>query len=433
MSPAVIGVIGIVILMVLLFSRMQIGVCMGLVGFCGFAFVIGFEPALGLLKTVPYETFKQQSLSVIPLFILMGSFCFSAGISEDLYRAVHTWLGHLRGGLAMATVVACACFAAISGSSLATVATLGRVAMPEMKKYKYSPSLSTGAIAAGGSIGILIPPSVILIIYGIITEQSIGKLFLAGFIPGILEAVFYMGTIWFITKRNPELGPRGPKSSYREKLAALSSTWEVIILFLVVIGGIYLGWFTPTEAAGIGAFGAFFFTIVRRKLTWKSFKESLISTSLTSGMLFSIILGALILGYFLTVTRLPYELAATVSALPVNRYVVLVLILITTLLLGCVMDSMAIILLTIPVFYPLILQLGFNPIWFGILMVRVTEMGLITPPVGLNVFIIKGITNVPMKTVFKGVYPFLLADLLEVILLIAIPQLTLFLPNLMDI
>ncbi len=433
MSPSLIGFVGLMILMVLLICRMQIGVCMGLVGFCGFAFIIGFEPALSLLKTIPYETFKQQSLSVIPLFILMGSFCFSAGITEDLYRAVHTWMGHLRGGLAMATVVACACFAAISGSSLATVATLGRVAMPEMKRYKYSPSLSSGAIAAGGSIGILIPPSVILIIYGIITEQSIGKLFLAGFIPGILEAVFYMATIWFLTKRNPELGPRAPRTTGREKLVALGSTWEVIVLFLVVIGGIYLGWFTPTEAAGIGAFGAFFFTIVRRKLTWASFKGSLVSTSLTTGMLFSIILGALILGYFLTISRLPYELAATVSTLPVNRYVILVLILFTTLALGCVMDSMAIILLTIPVFYPLILQLGFDPIWFGILVVRVTEMGLITPPVGLNVYIIKGMTNIPMKTVFKGVYPFLLADLLEIILLISVPQLTLFLPSLMDI
>ncbi len=433
MSPITVGFIGIAILLVLLFSRMQIGVAMGLVGFCGFAYIIGFDAALGLLKTVPYATFSQQSLSVIPLFILMGSFCFSAGISEDLYRGIHKWLGHLRGGLATATVVACACFAAISGSSLATVATMGKVAMPEMRRYNYSAALATGAIAAGGSMGILIPPSVILIIYGIITEQSIGKLFLAGFIPGLLEGIFYIITIRVITGRDPKAGPRGPEVPFREKIVALRSTWEVAILFLVVIGGIYLGWFTPTEAAGVGAFGAFLLTIIRKKLNRSSFVKSLVDTSMTSGMLFAIILGAMILGYFLSVTRLPHELATVVSTLPVNRYVILILILITTLVLGCVMDSMAIVLLTIPVFYPLILELGFDPIWFGILVVRVTEMGLITPPVGLNVYIIKGISGTPMRTVFKGIYPFLIADLCEVILLIAFPQITLFLPNLMDI
>lgn len=433
MSPITVGFIGIAILLVLLFSRMQIGVAMGLVGFCGFAYIIGFDAALGLLKTVPYATFSQQSLSVIPLFILMGSFCFSAGISEDLYRGIHKWLGHLRGGLATATVVACACFAAISGSSLATVATMGKVAMPEMRRYNYSAALATGAIAAGGSMGILIPPSVILIIYGIITEQSIGKLFLAGFIPGLLEGIFYIITIRVITGRDPKAGPRGPEAPFREKIVALRSTWEVAILFLVVIGGIYLGWFTPTEAAGVGAFGAFLLTVIRKKLNRTSFVKSLVDTSMTSGMLFAIILGAMILGYFLSVTRLPHELATVVSTLPVNRYVVLILILITTLVLGCVMDSMAIVLLTIPVFYPLILELGFDPIWFGILVVRVTEMGLITPPVGLNVYVIKGISGTPMKTVFKGIYPFLIADLCEIVLLIAFPQITLFLPNLMDI
>ena len=282
-------------------------------------------------------------------------------------------------------------------------------------------------------MGILIPPSVILIIYGIITEQSIGKLFLAGFIPGILEGLFYIITIRVITGRDPNAGPRAPEAPFREKIVALRSTWEVAILFLVVIGGIYLGWFTPTEAAGVGAFGAFLLTIIRKKLNRTSFVKSLVDTSMTSGMLFAIILGAMILGYFLSVTRLPHELATVVSTLPVNRYVILILILITTLVLGCVMDSMAIVLLTIPVFYPLILELGFDPIWFGILVVRVTEMGLITPPVGLNVYIIKGISGTPMRTVFKGIYPFLIADLCEVILLIAFPQITLFLPNLMNI
>jgi len=433
MSAIGVGYLGIVILIILLFSRMHIGVCMGLVGFVGFAYLTGIDPALGLLRSVPYSTFSSQALSAIPLFMLMGAFCFSAGISEDLYRGVHTWLGHLRGGLAMATVVACGLFAAISGSSLATVATLGKVALPEMKRYKYSDSLATGAIAAGGSIGILIPPSIILIVYGILTEQSIGQLFLAGFIPGVLEAIFYLITIWLLCKWKPELGPRGPKTSPRQKIKALGSVWEVVVLFLIVIGGIYLGWFTPTEAAGVGAFGAFLFAVTRKRLNWETFKHSLVNTTQTAGMLFAIVLGAIIFGYFLSVTRLPYELSSSIAGLEINRYFILVLILLVVLALGCVMDSMAIVLLTVPVFYPLIIELGFNAIWFGILIVRVTEMGLITPPVGLNVYIIKGIGDIPMKTIFKGVYPFLVADVLEVLLLISFPQIVLFLPDLLAV
>lgn len=432
MSPTVVGLIGIVVLIILICVRMQIGVSMGLVGFVGFAYIVGIEPALGILKTVPFSTLSSQNLSVIPLFILMGAFAFTANLSEDLYRMVHKWLGHFRGGLAMATVAACALFAAISGSSLATAATLGKVALPEMKKYKYNASLATGCIAAGGSIGILIPPSVILIIYGIITEQSIGKLFLAGFIPGVLEAVFYIITIIIITRINPSLGPPGPRATMNEKIKSLLSVWEVVVLFVVVIGGIYLGVFTPTEAAGVGAFGTFCFTIYRKKLTWESFKSSLLQTCQTTGMLFMVVLGAMILGYFFSVSRLPFELASWVGELTVNRYVVLVMVLVAVGILGCLMDSMAIVLLTVPVFYPLIQNLGFDPIWFGILVVRVTEMGLITPPVGLNVYIIHGISGERMGTIFKGVVPFIIADILEIILLIAIPEITLFLPGLMD-
>ncbi len=432
MSPIFIGIIGIFVLIFLIFARMHIGISMALVGFVGFAAIIGLEPALGVLRTVPFSTLSNQNLSVIPLFILMGAFAFTAGISEDLYRTVHKWLGHFRGGLAMATVAACACFAAISGSSLATAATLGKVAMPEMIKYKYDKALATGSIAAGGSIGILIPPSVILIIYGIITEQSIGKLFMAGVVPGILEAVFYIITIMIMTRLNPTLGPPGPRATMNERWKSLFTIWEVIVLFVVVIGGIYLGIFTPTEAAGVGAFGTFCFMIIRKKLTWESFKASLLQTSKTTGMLFMVVMGAMILGYFFSVSRLPFELATWVGGLTVNRYVILVMILVVVGLLGCLMDSMAIVLLTVPVFYPLTQSLGFDPIWFGILVVRVTEMGLITPPVGLNVYIIHGITRVPMGTIFKGVIPFIIADILEIILLIAIPEITLFLPGLMD-
>jgi C4-dicarboxylate transporter DctM subunit len=431
MDPFVVGLIGIAILLVCLFSGLSIGVGMALVGFLGFAVLVGLGPALGILKSVPYSTFSDYDLSVIPLFILMGSFAFTSGMSEDLFNAVYKWIGHFRGGVAQATIIACACFAAISGSSLATAATLGAVALPEMKKYKYDDGLATGAIAAGGSIGILIPPSVILIIYGIITEQSIGKLFLAGFIPGILEAVFYLFTIWYLTFFKPHHGPKGPKTTFREKMDSLKHIWEVVVLFIVVIGGIYRGWFTTTEAAGIGAFGTFFFALLRRRLSWKVFKESILSTCVTTGMLFMILLGAMIFGYFLSVSQVPSSLASTVGNLPVNRYVILTIILVITLALGCVMDSMAIVLLTIPVFFPLITGLGFHPIWFGILVVRVTEMGLITPPVGLNVFIIKGISGVPIGTIFRGVFPHLVADALEVAFLVAFPQISLFLPNMM--
>jgi C4-dicarboxylate transporter DctM subunit len=432
MDPLVIGTIGIAVLIVLLFSKMPIGVGMAIVGFVGFGAVVTFQPALGVLKTVPYTTFSEQSLSVIPLFLLMGAFAFHSGMSEDLFDVVYKWLGHFRGGVAMATIVACACFAAISGSSLATAATLGAIALPEMKKYNYDDGLATGAVAAGGSVGILIPPSVILILYGIITEQSIGKLFLAGIIPGIMEAVFYIFTIAYLTYFKPHHGPRGPKTTFREKVVSLKKAWEVMLLFIVVIGGIYKGVFTPTEAAGIGAFGTFFFALLRKKLNWSNFCQSLSSTVETTGMLFLVILGAMIFGYFLSVTRLPMDFAAIVSDLPVNRYVILTLILGITLLLGCIMDSMAIVLLTIPVFYPLVQHLDFNAIWFGILVVRVTEMGLITPPVGLNVFVIKGISGVSIGTIFRGVIPHLIADLLQVITLVIFPQFALFLPGLMD-
>ncbi len=432
MTPTTTGLVGIGILLIILFSRMPIAFGMGLIGFLGFAYLIGFGPALGLLKTVPYSTFSSHSLSVIPLFILMGAFAFSAGLSRDLYQAAYRCLGHLRGGLAMATVGACACFAAISGSSMATAATMGTVALPEMKKYNYDPALATGAVAAGGSMGILIPPSVILIIYGIITEQSIGKLFLAGFIPGVMEAVFYMLVIAIMTRFKPQLGPRGPQTDIFEKLKALTRTWEVLTLFIIVIGGIYVGIFTPTEAAGVGAFGAFIFAVAKRRLTWNAFKDSLSSSIKTSVMVFVIILGAMILGYFLTVTRIPFDLAGYVSGLHLNRYVILILILLTFIVLGCVIETMAIILLTVPIFFPLIVQLGFDPIWFGILVVRATEIGLLTPPVGLNVFVIKGVApDVPIGTIFRGIFPFLIADMCHVAVLIGFPQLVLFLPGMM--
>lgn len=431
MSPTAIGYLGIGLLLVLLFSKLPIGPAMGLVGFLGFLCIAGLEPALTILRQVPYGVFVQYNLSVIPLFILMGSFALTAGLSEDLYRAVNKWLGHLRGGLSMATVGGCAFFAAISGSSVATAATMATIALPEMKKYKYSDGLATGCIAAGGSIGILIPPSVVLILYGIIVEQSIGKLFLAGFFPGILEAVFYIVTIAILVKINPNIGPRGQKVSFHEKTKALVTVWETLILFIIVIGGIYLGVFTPTEAAGVGSFGAFFCAVLRKRLTWDNFRHSLVDTIRNTGMVFLIILGAMMLGYFLSISRIPFDMAGFVSGLPVNRYIILILILLVLTLLGCVMDSMAIVLLTVPIFFPVITRLNFDPIWFGILVVRVTEMGLITPPVGINIYIIKGISKVPMGTIFRGVMPFIIADIFHIALLMAVPQISLFLPSMM--
>jgi tripartite ATP-independent transporter DctM subunit len=405
---------------------------MALVGFAGFAVIAGFDDSLGVLGTVPYGTFASYNMSIIPLFILMGAFCYYSGLSKDLYDTVHAWLGHFRGGLSMATVGACASFAAVSGSSLATAATMGTVALPEMKRYKYDDRLATGAVAAGGTIGILIPPSVVLILYAVITEQSIGELFLAGIIPGVLEAVFYLVTIYILCKVNPAMGPPGPGTTFKQKIVSLRGTWVVLVLFVLIMGGLYMGWFSPIEAAGIGAFGAFIFALFRRKLPWQSFKESLFDTGKTTAMIFIILLGAMIFGYFLAVSRLPNELAATISALPVNRYVVLAIILVFYLFLGAVMDSLAMMLLTVPIFFPLVLALGFNPIWFGILIVRVCEIGLITPPVGLNVYIIRGVAkDVPMQTIFRGIAPFLVADVFHVALLVALPQLSLFLPSLM--
>ena len=432
MTSLALGYIGIAVLIVLLFSGIHIGVAMGLIGFFGLAYLSGWEAALSVLGAVPFTTFGDYGLSVIPLFMLMGAFCFYAGISTDLFNTVHKWLGHFRGGLAMATVGACAGFAAVSGSSLATAATMGTVALPEMKKYNYDPALATGSIAAGGTIGILIPPSVILIIYAVLTEQSVGKLFLAGFIPGVLEAIFYIGVIYIICKINPHMGPPGPRTTFIEKIVALKSTWIVFLLFAMVIGGLYFGVFSPTEAAGVGAGGAFVFAFARGRLNWRNFRDSLVETTRTVAMIFVIILGAMIFGYFLAVTRLPFKLADFIGALPVSPYVIIILILVLYLFLGCVMDAMGMILLTVPILFPLTVKLGFDSIWFGIIIVRVFEMAAITPPVGMNVFVIKGVAgDVPMGTIFRGIIPFLMADVVHITLLVAVPQIALFLPGFM--
>jgi len=432
MSPVSIGFAGVAVLFLLLFSGMPLGWAFILVGFIGYGLAFNFVGALSLLRTVPYATFSDYGLSVIPLFILMGSLAFSAGLGKDMYDSAHGFLGSLRGGLAMTSVVACAAFAAMSGSSPATAATMGKVALPEMKRYKYGDALATGAIAAGGTIGILIPPSVILIIYGIITEQSIGALYMAGFIPGILQAILFVLTIAILCWRNPVIGPPGPRTNFKQKLIALNKGWSMVALFVIVLGGIYLGVFSVTEAAGVGAFGAFVIGLVLRRLNWQNFKEAVLDTAKTTAMIFLIIAGALIFGYFLTVTGVSGGIADFMMGLAVSRYVILLIVIVIYLILGCMMDGIAMILITLPIFFPLIQSLGFDPIWFGIIIVVVVEAGLITPPVGLNVFVIKGVAkDVPMYTIFRGVIPFLIADIVLMALLFIWPQIALFLPNTM--
>ncbi len=432
-SPVISGIVGMLIMVCFLFMGVPIGFCMILVGAAGMMYLAGSAAGFSLLQPVPFNSTTNYSMTVVPLFILMGAFAFKAGLSKDLYVLVYRFLGHLPGGLAIATVGACGCFAAISGSSLATAATMGMVALPEMKRYKYDPALSTGCIAAGGSLGILIPPSVVLILYGVLTNQPITELFIAGFIPGVMEALFYIITILIMCKMRPELGPPGKRSNFKDRMVSVKETWGVLVLFFLVIGGLYAGAFTPTEAGGIGAFGVLVFIAIRGKLSIRKFYDSLFDSVKTASMCLTVFLGAMFLGYFLTISQIPYELSEFVAALPLNRYVILILILVAYMILGCVMDSLSIVLLTVPIFFPLVQALGFNPIWFGIIMVRIVEIGMITPPIGINVFIIKGVVknDVPMHTIFKGILPFLIADIIQVILLILIPEITLFLPQLL--
>jgi C4-dicarboxylate transporter, DctM subunit len=432
MDSVIIGYLAVVILILVIFTGVPIGVAMGLIGLIGMIYISGPMAGLSLLERVPYDTMANYDMSVVPLFILMGSICYFGGISQDLFYAAYKWLGGLKGGLAMATITACAAFAAVSGSSIATAVTMGTVALPEMKKYKYDMRLATGTIAAGGTIGILIPPSIIFMIYGIITQNSIGKLFIAGFIPGIIETLLFIVAIYIMCSFNSRLGPAGPKTKFIEKIVILKNTWAVAALFLIVLGGLYFGWFSPTEGAGIGAFGAFIFAILRGKLSWKTFYDSLLDTAKTTGMVFIIVIGANMLGYFIAVTQMPNALAQTISTLPVHPIIIMLLIILIYLFLGCVMDTMAMVLLTVPIFYPVVIKLGFDPIWFGVIIVMVSEMGLITPPVGLNVYVIKGIArDVPMYDIFQGIMPFLIADVLLVLVLIFVPEIALFLPNLM--
>jgi len=428
-TPEWTGLAGIVLLFVLLFFRLYIGVAMALVGFLGFSYLSGLQTGLSLFGMIPYSSASFYSFSIIPLFVLMGQFAFYSGLSQDIYKAVYKWFGHLPGGLGIATILGCAGFAAISGSSLATAATMGSVALPEMRKYRYESGLATGSIAAGGTLGILIPPSIGFVIYGILTEESVGRLLLAGILPGLLLAGLYILTIYLLCRRNPALGPAGPRAPLKERLRSLTGTWGMLLLFALVMGGIYSGVFTPIEAAGVGAFGAFAVAVLKGKMGLSGVLNALFDTLRTTGMIFLILIGAEIFTLFLGVSKLPMFLADFIGGLELSRYVILSGVLFLYVVLGCVLDGIAMIILTIPILFPVIAALQFDPIWFGVLMVIVLEMGLITPPVGLNVFVIGGVAkDVPLVTIFRGVLPFLVASAVGLVLIMIFPDIALFIP-----
>ena len=439
MSDLEIGLAGLVILLLLLALRIPIGVAMLAVGMGGYASIAGTTALLSFLKTETYWRFSSIDLSVVPLFILMGQFAAKAGLSRALFAAANAWLGHFRGGIAMAALGGCAGFSTISGSSLATAATMGHVALPELRRYNYSGSLATGALAAGGTLGILIPPSIVLIIYAIMVEASVVQLFQAAFIPGILAALGYIVTVAIVVRIVPDAGPAGPRASRSERIRALIEIWPVLLIFALVMGGIYLGFFTPTEGAGIGAVGTFLVAVTQGGMRWKGFVEALLGTAQTSGFIFLILLGAAVFNAFLGFSQLPLRASQMFQASGLPPMAILLLMIVLYLILGCIMDSLSMVLLTVPIFWPIVAGLDFGlqgedlKLWFGIISLIVVEVGLITPPVGLNVFVIHSLAkDVPMIETFKGVLPFLASDAVRVMLIIFFPIITLILPRLLQ-
>ncbi|MCK4790434.1 MAG: TRAP transporter large permease [Desulfobacteraceae bacterium] len=431
MDLAFAGLIGIVILLlVLFFLGMPVGFAMGIVGFCGFWYVVSFKAAITMAGTDIWVTFSKYGLTVIPLFVLMGYLAFNSGIAEKLYNAAYKWFGHMRGGLAIATIGADELFAAICGSNTATAATMGAVALPQMKKYKYDDMLSSGTVVTGGTLGTVMPPSVILIILGLQTEQSIIKLFLAGILPAILLGILFVITISIVCRIHPEYGPAGPKTSLKEKIISLTGIIEAIAIFVLVIGGLYVGLFTPTEAGAVGVFFTLAVTVPFGRLTWKDMKNSIRDTLKISCMAFFLVTGAIIFGRFLAVTRLPFMLADFAASLPVSPYIILAFILVIYLIGGCFIDALGFLVLTIPIFFPLGVALGFDPIWYAIILTMVTTMGAITPPVGVNIYVVKALApDIPLVTIFKSVSFFLAACIACIIILIIFPQIALFIPS----
>ena len=423
MSELQIGLVGIALLFMLLASSMPVAFAMTLVGVVGFAAVVSVPAALAVLATDYYETFSSYGLTVIPLFVFMGQVAFHTGISKKLFYAAQCWFGWLRGGLAMATVGACTAFGAICGSGPATAATMAAVALPEMKRYKYDPGFAAGTVAAGGSIGMMIPPSVVFIVYGVMTEQSIGKLFIAGIVPGLMISALFMATIWLMCKWRPGLAPAATVATWRERFRSLGGVGEILVLFALVMGGMFAGWFTPTEAAAIGAAGSVAIAAAERKCGFRMLAMALNETLRTSCMVMVIVAGATVFGHFLQRTEVPMKLAAWMAGLPLPSWGVMLMIIFFYLVAGAFLDALALVLLTIPIFYPVVLNLGFDPIWFGVMIVLVTQMGVISPPVGVNVYVVSGMDRaIPLQSVFKGALPFLAAMIAAALLLLAFPQ-----------
>jgi C4-dicarboxylate transporter, DctM subunit len=432
MSAEIVGLIGVILLIVLLlFVRMWIGLAMALVGFLGILYLQGFKQAFGVIGTVPYETVAYYPMAALPLFVLMGVIVGNTSIGEDLYYAAYKWVGQFRGGLASATILACAVFAAITGSRATGTVLMGKVSLPQMIRYKYDLPMATGCIASAGTLGILIPPSMGFILYGLLTEQSIGELFMAGVLPGILLTLLFVIAVIIITAIRPNAGPAGPKTSFKEKVVSLRKIWHVVILFVLVLGGIYTGICTPTEAGGIGAFGAFIIVAATGQLTRKTFMDTLIESGLTSAMIFFLIVGAFIFMKFLGLSQLPFALVEIIKNLNVPPYVIFVGIIILYIILGMFLEIYSAVTFTIPIVYPIIVALGFDPVWFGVIIVLVIEMGLVTPPVGMNVFILSGMSKTPLEVIFKGIVPFFIAMILCVVLLAIFPDIALFLPRTM--
>jgi C4-dicarboxylate transporter, DctM subunit len=430
MSSDMVALAGFVALFVLMLLRVPVGMAMGLVGVTGFGYIVGSGPALKMVGQTSMRTVTDWNFAVVPLFLLMGSFATTSGMSRELFRAANSLLGHLRGGLGIATIAACGGFAAICGSSVATAATFSRVAYPEMRRYGYPQSFATGVIAAGGTLGIMIPPSTVFAVYGLITEQDIGKLFVAGILPGILAIFMYMATITVIGYARPGFLPAGRRTDWAERIDAMRDVWATLLLFVFVIGGIYGGIFTATEAAGMGAGGAFLIGIARGRLSRADIVRSLLEATRTTAAVFTVLIGAILFGYFLTITQTPQKVTEFLTGLGLGRYGVLALIMLMYLVLGCLMDALAMIILTVPIVFPVIKELGFDPIWFGVIIVVTVELGLIHPPVGMNIFVIKSvIEDAKISTIFYGVLPFIITDIVRLILLIAFPMIALWLPS----
>lgn len=432
MSTLTVGFIGLALMLVLLFMRMPIGFSMGLVGFAGVWYFRHMASALNAGGAIPFALIFNYDFCVLPLFYFMANICLYTGISSDLFNMVYKWVGRLPGGLAAAAIGAATIFGAVSASAIATCVCIGSVAVPEMRKYRYQDALSTACVATGGVLGVLIPPSSVLIIYGIVTENSIGKLFIAGIVPGVVLCIMFMIMIIGRCTINPKLGPPGPSTTFKEKLYSIGPTAEILALVVVVIGGLLIGWFTPTEAGAIGAFGAIVFTLIRRKLKWTGFKRALWDTANGVGMVYFLLIGAFIFNNFLTMSNIPMETASIVAGLNLSPALIMAAIIIIYLIMGCFIESLAMILLTIPIFYPVALATGWDPLWFGVVIVLVGGMGMITPPVGIGVYVIAGIfKDIPMGTIFKGIWPFLITEVIFAGFLIAFPQIATYLPSIM--